>query len=50
MFFNISPQEKEASCGNHLKLNASPFQVVRVSFMGGSQLQKYSDFILGPSF
>jgi hypothetical protein len=40
----------EASSGGHWKLYAPPFQVVRVSFMGGSWLQRFSDFKSGPSF
>lgn len=34
---------------NNLKLSATPFRVVRVTFMGGSQLQRYSDFKLDSS-
>jgi hypothetical protein len=40
----------EASSGGYWKLYAPPFQVVRVSFMGGSWLQRFSDFKSGPSF
>jgi hypothetical protein len=48
--FGASPSCSTVSLGFCVLLFPPPFQVVRVSFTGGSRLQIYSNFKSGPSF